>query len=451
MGSVHHVPFGRVLDGSRNPARLVVVAFLALISIGTALLAMPFATDGRRLDPIDALFTATSAATVTGLATVGVDRFSIWGELVVLGLVQVGGFGIMTISAVIVLVTARRVGLRQRMVARAEIGAVGLGDVRTLVGGIAAFTVVVEVLIAAVLYVRFWSLPSEVVGNRAYSAIFHAISSFNNAGVSLYDDSLQRFVGDPVLTTVVTASFIVGGLGFPILIELRRHHRPRRWTLHTKITLLATAGLLVVAPVAVLVLEWTNPATFGPLATGDKLWAGWFTGATPRTAGFDVVATGSLRETTQVFVSTLMFIGAGPASTSGGIKITTFAVLGFVLWSQVRGDDHVNVFGRRLPDEVVRQSLTVALLAVGLVVGTALLLVGSTDAALTPALFEATSAFGTVGLTTGLTPTLHDPAKVLLVLVMLAGRVGVVTFVTAVALRPRHTAYRYPEERPIIG
>jgi len=201
----------------------------------------------------------------------------------------------------------------------------------------------------------------------------------------------------------------------------------------------------------VLIFEWTNPSTLGQLPLGDKLLAGWFQGVTPRTAGFNTVDIGSMNEPTLLITSTLMFIGAGPASTSGGIKVTTFAMLGFVLWAEVRGDRDVNVFGRRLPTTIIRQAITIALLSVGVVIGMSLVLMASDGLALTPALFEATSAFGTVGLSTGVTGAISTFGHLTLVLVMLAGRVGPVTFATALALRSRARAYRYPEERPIIG
>lgn len=430
----------------------MVAAFATLISLGTALLALPVATDGPGgLGISDALFMSTSAATVTGLATVDITSFSLFGELVLLGLVQVGGFGIMTIGAVIVLVTMRRVGLRQRMLARAEIGSVSLGEIRTLVRSIAVFTIVVEAAVAMLLLARFARHAGRGLAGGAYDAVFHSISAFNNAGISRFPDSLERFVGDPVLTVTVSAAFVIGGLGFPVLLELRHRRRPRRWSLHTRLTLTATAALLVIGPFVVLALEWSNPRTIGGLDTADKLLTAWFQGATPRTAGFTMVQVGEMHEPTLLFVTTLMFIGAGPASTSGGIKVTTFAVLAFVLWSEVRGHRDVEVFRRRLTDRVIRQAVTVALLAVGLVLGVAMLLVTSSDSTLTPALFEAASAFGTVGLSTGITADLPTGAQMLLVLTMLAGRVGVVTFVTAIALRPRARSYRYPDEQPIIG
>jgi len=448
-----------------NPAQFVVVAFGTLILIGTLLLALPFAVDDSvGLGWEDSLFMSTSASTVTGLATVDVAVFSTFGELVLLALIQVGGFGIMTIGSVLALVLARRVGLRQRMLARAEIGAVHIGELSSLLWAIARITLIVEGLLATVLFVKFWrSGYEDDVGSALYSAIFHAVSTFNNAGISLYSDGLTRFVGDPVVVVVVSFGFIIGGLGFPVLLEVFRRARlstatasrsaahTTRWSIHTKVTLAATGGLLIVGPILVLLFEWRNPGTLGPLGVSDSLLAGWFQGVTPRTAGFNTVDIAQMHEPTQFVTTVLMFIGAGPASTSGGIKVTTFAVLGFVLWSEVRGDRDVNALGRRLPSTVVRQAVTVALLSIATVVGMSLLLMASDELTLTTALFEASSAFGTVGLSTGVTGNISTFGHLMLVLVMLAGRVGPVTFVTALALRDRSRAFRYPEERPIIG
>ncbi len=438
----------------------MVGAFTALILVGTGLLWLPISADGPgHIGLEDALFSSTSAATVTGLASTDISRFSLFGELVTLVLIQIGGFGIMTIGSVLAIVASHRVGLRQRMLAQAEIGAVDIGDLRRLILAIAKITLAVEGGLALILSLRFWQQGYEDGPiASAYSGIFHAISSFNNAGISLYSDSMARFVGDPVVVLSVSGGFIIGGLGFPILVEFWRRTAQRRtttraahWSLHTKITLMVTAALLVFGPLVVMTFEWTNPATLGPLDTFDKILAGWFQGVTPRTAGFNTVDIGGMNEPTLLVITTLMFIGAGPASTAGGIKVTTFAVLGYVLWSEVRGNTDMNVFRRRLPANLIRQALTVALLAIGLVVGATLALMSIEDLALSPALFEITSAFGTVGLSTGVTGSIGASGHLLLVLVMLAGRVGPVTFVTALALRERIPAYRYPEERPIIG
>ncbi len=455
------MPRGGLLGEIRNPAQLVVGAFSAFILFGTALLWLPIAADGPgHIGLEDALFTSTSAVTVTGLASTDISRFSLFGELVIMMLIQVGGFGIMTIGSVLAIVASHRVGLRQRMLAQAEIGAVDMGDLRRLILAIARITVVVEAVLALILFARFWQAGYEDGPiASAYSGIFHSISSFNNAGFSLYSDSLDRFVTDAVVVLSVSVGFIIGGFGFPILVEFwqrgaaRRSavRRPAHWSLHTKITLLTTGALLVFGPLVVMTFEWTNPATLGPLDTIDKMLAGWFQGVTPRTAGFNTIDIGGMNEPTLLVITTLMFIGAGPASTAGGIKVTTFAVLGFVLWSEVRGRTDMNVFNRRLPTNLIRQALTIALLAIGLVVGATLVLMSVEDLSLTPALFEITSAFGTVGLSTGVTGTIGASGHLLLVIVMLAGRVGPVTFVTALALRERVPSYRYPEERPIIG
>ena len=437
----------------QNPARLLVAAFALLILAGTVLLRLPIAVDGPAHPGTgDALFTATSAVTVTGLATVEIARFSLFGELVILALIQVGGFGIMTVGSILGLAASGRVGLKQRMLAQAEIGAVSLGELRALIVGIAKITLLVEAVVAVALFVPMWR-DERGAGAlaSAYSAVFHSISGFNNAGISLYPDSFTRFGGDPFVIVVITATFIVGGLGFPVLLELRKRLPRRQWSLHARVTLLATVVLLVVGPLLVGMFEWTNPQTLGPLDTGEKLLGAWFQGTTPRTAGFNTLDTGGLNETTLLVVTALMFIGAGPASTSGGIKVTTFALLGYVLWSEVRGDDEVNMFRRRVRATVVYQAIAVVLLAIGVIVVTTLVLLASADVELSASLFEATSAFGTVGLSTGITAGLPTLGKMALVVVMLAGRVGPVTLATALALRHRARLYRYPEERPIIG
>lgn len=453
-----------MISAIQNPAQLVVGAFVSLILLGTLALSLPICADGSgSISVADALFMSTSATTVTGLATIDITQFSVIGEIVLMVLIQIGGFGIMTIGSVLALVASHRVGLKQRMLAQAEIGAVDLGDLKRLLLAIAKITLAVEGSLAVVLFAQFWRRGYEDgPAASAYSAVFHSISAFNNAGFSLYPDSLTRFAGDPVVMFGISGAFIIGGLGFPIIVEVARRQRRRsteggtarrrvRWSMHTKITLLTTVVLIAFGTAVVTLFEWTNPATLGPLDDIDKLMAGWFQGVTPRTAGFNTVDIGGMNEATLLVITTLMFIGAGPASTAGGIKVTTFAVLAFVLWSEVRGNPDVSAFRRRLPSNLIRQALTVALLSIGVVVGSTMLLMSLEGLDLSPALFEIASGFGTVGLSTGITSSLGESGQLLLVLVMLTGRVGPITFVTALALRERTRAYRYPEERPIIG
>jgi Trk-type K+ transport system membrane component len=306
--------------------------------------------------------------------------------------------------------------------------------------------------VAIALALRLWATGAEPRPLRAlYSGVFHSVAAFNNAGVSLYGDNLIRFASDSVVIGLVSLAIILGGLGFPIMIELRQRVRPSRWSLHTRITLLATGVLLLVGPLAISVVEWSNPATLGPMDTGGKLLTGWFHGISPRTAGFNTIDVSAMEESSLLSTTALMFIGAGPASTSGGIKATTFALLAWVLWSELRGDADVNVLGRRLPTAVIRQAIAIVLMAIGAIVATAmgLLLVANVEAM--DALFEATSAFGTVGLSTGITAALPDSGQLMLVVLMLAGRVGPVTLATALVVRERQRLFRNAEERPILG
>ncbi len=443
---------GRLAGATKNPAQLVVGGFVTLILIGTLLLRLPFAVDPGAIDLgwRDALFTSTSATTVTGLGTVDISTFSLFGELVILVLIQIGGFGIMTIGSVLALVALRRVGLRQRMLARAELGTVHIGEIRHLILRIAQITLVAEAAVAVALFVPFALEDGTGVVPAAYQGGFTAVSAFNNAGISLSPDSLVPFVGNPLVVLPVTLAFIVGGLGFPVILDVLRPPR-RRWSLHTRITLLVTALLLAIGPLAVIAFEWTNPGTLGPLDFWDKVLAAWFQGVTPRTAGFNTVDIGAMEEPTLLITIGLMFVGAGSASTSGGIKVTTIAVLSLAMWSQVRGDSDVTVFSRRLPVPVIRQAMTVLLLSIGLVSVSGIALTAMSSIEFTNTLFEATSAFGTVGLSTGITDALPSAGQLLLVALMLVGRVGPATMVTALALRQRSRAYRFAEEQPIIG
>lgn len=434
--------------------------FVVLILAGTALLSLPIAVDDgfARLGFRDALFWATSASTVTGLGTVDVSTFSLFGELVLLGLIQIGGFGIMTIGSVLAVVATERIGLRQRLLAQTEIGAVNAGELKSLVLAIAMITVMVESTIGAILALHLATVDGVGLGHAAYSGLFHGVSAFNNAGISLYSDSLTQFASDPLVVFPITAAFVIGGLGFPVIVQIHRHvvlrhvsTDHRRWSLHAKITIAATIVLLVVGPAVVLAAEWTNPMTLGPMDVWDKIQAAWFQGVTPRTAGFNTIDIGAQREPTLNVMTVLMFIGAGPASTSGGIKVTTCAVLVLSMWSEIRGRRDVEVFHRRLPDRAARQALTVTTLGVGTVFGTAVALTATSRFHLTDTLFEAASAFGTVGLSTGITAELPPIGHYLLVIVMLAGRVGPVTFVAALAVRARPHSHRYPEETPVIG
>jgi len=438
----------------RHPAQVVVLAFGFAVLLGALLLSLPIARTGPGGAPfITALFTSTSAVCVTGLVVV--DTPSYWsgfGEAVILGLIQVGGFGIMTFASLLGLLVSRRMGLRTRLTAAAETKAIGLGDVKRVLLGVVRISVLFEVVTAAILAVRFATGYDEPIGRALYLGLFHAVSAFNNAGFALYSDSLMRFVEDPWVCLPIAIAVIAGGIGFPVLMELRRELRqPRRWSLHTKMTLTTTAALLAVGTVFVTASEWDNPATFGALSTPGRLLAGFFHAVMPRTAGFNAVDYGQMTDGTLLGTTVLMFIGGGSAGTAGGIKVTTFVLLLFVISSEVRGQRKVHAFDRQIEERVTRQALTVALLSVAAVMTSTLVLLQLTTHPTRDVLFEATSAFATVGLSTGITADLPTPAHLVLVALMFLGRLGPITLVSALALRERQLMYELPEGRPIIG
>ena len=436
-----------------RPSLLVAVGFALAIAVGTALLLLPVATAAGSTDFVTALFTATSAVCVTGLVVVDTGtHWSLFGQLVVLGLIQVGGLGIMTLASLLGRLVFHRFSLRMRLTAQAETGSGELGGVRGLVSRIVLLSAVAEVVVTAVLWPRF-ALSYGIPWDRAgYVAAFHAVSAFNNAGFSLYSDSLVRFAGDPLVCLPIAVAFITGGIGYPVLIELRRRvRRPRRLSVHTRIALGATALLIVGATVVVTAAEWTNPATLGPMSPPDKLLAGFFQAVSPRTAGFNTVDVGSMHPGTWLFLDVLMFIGGSSAGTAGGIKVTTFALLAFVLLAEIRAEPTVHVLDRQLPLGVQRQALTVVLLSVGSVMATTGILLALTPFSLDRVLFECVSAFATVGLSTGITTALPPSSLVLLAALMFLGRLGPVTLASALALRVRTRRYELPEERPIVG
>lgn len=439
--------------GLRSPAQLVVAGFAGAVLVGTALLLLPVSRTGEGgTDLVTALFHATSAVCVTGLVTV--DTASYWsafGEVVILGLIQVGGFGTMAFASLLGLLVSRRLGLRTRVTAAAETKSVGLGDVRTVLLGVARTTVLFEAVVAVVLGLRFWLAYDEAPGRAAYLGVFHSISSFNNAGFALWSDSLTRFATDPWVCLPIAVSVIAGGLGFPVLLELRRQLRPRRWSLHTRMTVLATVALLVLGTVFVTANEWRNPQTLGALDPAGRLLAGFFQAVMPRTAGFNSLDYGAMNEGTLLGTSVLMFIGGGSAGTAGGIKVTTFLLLLFVIWAEVRGERDVHAFDRRITDRAARQALTVALLSVAAVVAATVAVVEISRMSTHVVLFEVVSAFATVGLSTGITADLPTPAQLVLVVLMFVGRLGPITLVSALALRERQRLYQNPEGRPLIG
>ena len=437
-----------------NPLRLLPVSFAALIAIGTVLLRLPVShANGQRIGLSESLFTATSAVCVTGLTVV--DTATAWsgfGQSVILALVQLGGLGIVTLVSVAILLVSDRIGVAHTRALAAEVGTDTYSSIARLVRAIVVTTLVFEAVFAILLALRFHYAHGYDAWTAFSHGAFHSISAWNNAGFSLNSDSMTSFASDVFVLGAIAVAVVVGGIGFPVLrgIATHRHHWSR-WTLHSKLMVSTTGVLLVVGFLGFLAFEWSNPETLGALSSSDRVSGAFFMSVQPRTAGFNAVDTTALSEESIVVSIVMMFIGGGSASTAGGIKVTTFALLAFVMWAEIRGDRDVNVFHRRIPESIQRLALTVSLAGVGILTVSTLALMVIGDGGLATSAFEAISALSTVGLSNGLTAEQDGAGQLLLTALMFAGRLGPVTLATAITLRTRPNLFRYPTDQPLIG
>ncbi|WP_243838950.1 TrkH family potassium uptake protein [Aeromicrobium yanjiei] len=444
----------RIPASIAHPVRLLPLTFFALILVGTLLLLMPFARSGTESPGfMPAFFTSTSAVTVTGLATV--DTSTYWspaGQGIILGLVEIGGLGIVALATVLGLFIGGRLGLRTRLVAQADMHVVNIGEVKPLFRRVAVTMLFFQTVTAVVLTARYRASYFDDLPTALWHGVFDAIMAFNNAGFSLNRDSLVGYAGDGLIIIPIAFAVFVGAIGFPVLAELFTGWRtPSRWTIHTRLTIWGSIGLLVVGALAFLALEWTNPATLGGEGVWHKLVTGIEGGIMPRSGGLNSFDWGAVRPETLNMGTILMFIGGGSASTAGGIKITTFLLLAYVIWAELRGDPEITVGARSIGPRVARTAITIALLAVMLVVTTTFIVMVMTDFAFDQVLFECTSAFATVGLSTGITPDLPTDAQCVIIVLMFVGRVGTIAAAGALVLRRRMPRYHLPEEQPIIG
>jgi potassium uptake TrkH family protein len=439
----------------RHPVRLVPFGFLAAILVGTGLLMLPWATSQHRYTPfVVALFTSTSAVSVTGMAVNDTPNYwNHFGLVMITVLTQLGGLGILTIAALVILAVSRQLGLRNRLLVQAETQEYGIGDVRRLLVRIVTTVLAAEAVMTLIITGRLWLGYHYPPGRALWSAVFHSVQAFNNGGFSLYSDGLVAFSTDPWVALPLGFGAILGGLGFPALFEaVREWRRPGRWAVATKLTIWGSVALIALGFAGLLFAEWRNPATIGTFSTPGKVLASFTQIALSRTGGFDVINIDRLSEESYPLLIVLMFIGGGSASTAGGIKVSTFFLLAFVIRAELRGEPDVSVGRRRIATASQRQALTVALLSVALVVGGTVALILLTEhVRYYAALFEVTSAFSTTGLSTGLAARLPEPGEYVLTVLMYIGRIGPLTLGSAIALNTRRRLYRYPEEQPIVG
>jgi trk system potassium uptake protein TrkH len=443
-----------------SPSQFLAFSFLAIIAVGGVLLSLPIsAAAGRTVSVIDALFTSVSAVCVTGLITVDTPvDYSRFGQVIVLLLIQAGGLGYMTLSTVFVSALGRNVSLQERLTLQEALNVQDMEGLVRFAGTVLKLTLVIEGIGAAILALRWW--PVMGAGDALWHGVFHAVSAFNNAGFALWSDNLTSWRGDVTVNLVITFLIIAGGLGFFVwaeLIGLRR--RNVRLSVHTRLVLVASAALLVGGTVAFLALEWHNPRTLGPLPFGDRMLAAWFQSVTARTAGFNTIDIGAMTAPALFVMMALMFIGASPGSTGGGVKTTTFSITLAALWATVRGADDTVIFKRRLAAEVVAKAFFISLIAFVALNAVAWLVLLTEGRDLMKTLFETTSAFGTVGLSMGeqgapvsLSGFFSPAGKLLMMAMMFIGRVGPLTLAIAVAKRSGARArLQYPEGRILIG
>jgi len=436
-----------------TPAQILVLGFAGVILLGAVLLMLPISSRAGTATPfLDALFTSTSAVCVTGLVVVDTGTYwSLFGQIVIMLLIQVGGLGFMTIATLFAIILGRRINLRERIVIQEALNQTSLEGIIKLTKQVIFFTFGIEGFFAVILGLRF-SMDYGILKGMWFG-IFHAISAFNNAGFDLIGDfkSLTPYVGDVVINLSIAFLIIAGGIGFYVVSEIFSYRTKRKLSIHTKITLATTGMLLLVGTIVIFIMEYGNAKTLGALPLGQKILASFFQAVTPRTAGFNTLDIAALSPATQFFIIILMFIGASPGSTGGGVKTTTFAVLTLAVVNIILGRDEILVYNRRLPREQIFKAIAIVMISLALINMVTFILTFSESHNLLMNMFETVSAFGTVGLTMGLTPKLSEFGRVLIIFMMFFGRLGPLTITYALAQRRKKALFTLPEEKVMVG
>ncbi len=440
------------MQKSLRPPQILIFGFLLIILIGTFLLKLPVASAQQPLTWLEALFTATSAVCVTGLVVVDTGtRFTIFGQAVILALIQLGGLGFMTFATLVAFVLGRRIYFRERLLLQEALNHSSVEGIVRMVQRIVVFTLLMEGFGAVVFTARL----TPVVGwpDGIWYGLFHAVSAFNNAGFDLMGNfqSLTGFVADPVVNLMVALLVVIGGLGFAVITDMVFMRHWSRYNLHTRMVLVTTLVMLAGGWLFFWLTERSNPATLGSLDSATRAMAAAFQSVTARTAGFNTIDQGALLLPSQFFLLFLMFVGASPGSTGGGIKTTTFATLILTVRHIIRRQPDVVLFERRLPEMQIHKAVAIFFLSMSWVLLATLLLVFTEGADLLTTLFEVVSAFGTVGLSLGLTTELSVAGRVIIILTMFLGRLGPLTIFLALAAGEQKTSIRYPEERVLLG
>ncbi|MCL9780111.1 TrkH family potassium uptake protein [Vibrio sp. S4M6] len=433
-----------------NEPRVILLTFLGVLIPSALLLTLPvFSVSG--LSVTDALFTATSAISVTGLGVVDAGKhFTTEGQILLMFLMQVGGLGQMTLSAVLLYLFGVKLSLKQQSLAKESLGQDTSVDIHSLVNQIVIFAFATEFVGFVLLSIRF--VPQLGWETGMFYALFHAISAFNNAGFSLFSNNMMGYVNDPLVLLTLAGLFIFGGLGFTVVVDIAKNWRKgfSQLLLHTKIMIVMTPVLLISGTVLIWALEHNNPLTLGPLSESSQWLSAFFQSASARTAGFNSVDLSYFTHPALLVVIVLMLIGAGSTSTGGGIKVSTFTVAVVATWAFLRQKKHVVMFKRTVNWQIVTKSLAIIVVSGALLTTAMFLLMITEKASFVKVVFETVSAFSTVGLTAGLTAHLSEPGKIILIIVMIIGRIGPLTLAFMLA-RPEPSLVKYPEDSVLTG
>jgi len=432
---------------------ILVYGFIGLIAIGTILLMLPISSkSGHFTSFVDALFTSTSAVCVTGLVVVDTgDYWNLFGQVVVMLLIQLGGFGFMTSATLFLLAFGRRIGLRERLLIEESMGLQKMGGLVNIIKRMAIFTILIEAIGVVIFFIRF--IPENSFWTASWKAIFHSVSAFNNAGFDIFGNfqSLSGYSADPLMILVTAVLIILGGISFLVVANIFEVKRLRKLSLDSKLVLSTTLSLLVLGAIIVLLTEINDPDTLGAMTLPQKVLNAFFQSVTARTAGFSTVNVANIADYALFFTMLLMFIGGASGSTAGGIKVNTFGMLTATVWSTIRGRERAGVFGREFVPQQIHRALTVVLLSIGLLAIVVFLLTVTEEFRFLDLLFETISAFGTVGLSTGVTPGLSTVGRLIITVTMFVGRLGPLTLMLALIQRQHPATYRYPEEAIRIG
>ncbi|MCW2132305.1 MULTISPECIES: TrkH family potassium uptake protein [Crystallibacter] len=437
-----------------SPARLALIVYAGVVLVFTGLLSLPSAAADGNITPLhDAFFTAVSAVCVTGLTVVSTAaHWTFFGQAIILLGIFIGGLGTLTLASMLALMVSKRLGVRGKLIAQQAMNNAGrLGEVGTLLRIVITTSVLIELALALMLIPRFIIL-GESFGEAVWHGVFYSISAFNNAGFTPHSDGLVPYETDEWILLPLMAGGFLGSLGFPVvMVLLERGWRFSRWNLHTKLTIQVSLVLLVIGAVGWGALEWNSPDTLAGMTVWDKVLHSVFASVMTRSLGFNLVDMNNIEPSTMLLSDALMFAGGGSASTAGGIKVTTIAIVFLAIAAEARGNRDVNAYGRTVPEGAMRVAISVIVMGATFVAVASGMLLSMTDEDLDRVLFEVISAFATCGLSTNLSAELPPEGKYILSALMFAGRVGTITLASALALRESRQLFHYPEERPIIG